>query len=387
MNKKLMAVAVAGALVAPAVAMAQSSTVSVYGSFYMEYAFINSGRALNGTDTANVDMLQSGGSAIGFKGEEKLGGGMSAWFQCESTASLRGTDPDGFCGRNSAVGLKGGFGNVFVGVWDTPFKRAMLGNVGGRDTGVFGTAFLLAGASTTTLDGASPGVFRRRQTNSISYDSPNFGGFQFMALTSTTNSSTATTTTSAGAKPRILSLGGSYKAGPFDLGVGFEKHTNAYMNVAQPGLATFAGDEEGYHVSGSYTLPMGLKLGATFTEQKADTAVGTNAKVKAYHLGAEWKFSGPHGVALSYTNADDIKGTTGAAMGSRPVVTALSDTGAKLWQIRYLHDLSKRTQAQVGYASLKNDNAASYDLGGLAYSAASSGAKQRAVAVSITHKF
>ena len=53
MNKKLMAVAVAGALVAPAVAMAQSSTVSVFGSFYMEYSFINSGRALNGTDTAN----------------------------------------------------------------------------------------------------------------------------------------------------------------------------------------------------------------------------------------------------------------------------------------------------------------------------------------------
>ena len=385
MQKKVIAIAVAGALAAPAVAMAQS-TVTVFGNIYMEYAFINSGRALNGVDTANVDMLQTGGSEIGFKGEEKLGGGMSAWFQCASTADLRGTSVDGWCGRNSAIGLKGGLGNLFVGVWDAPFKRTIAA-VGGRDTGVFGTAFLISGSSTTTADGASPGVFKRRQTNSINYDSPNFGGFQFMAMTSTTNSSTATTTSSAGAKPRILSLAGSYKAGPLDIGVGYEKHTNAYPNVAQPGLATFAGDEHGYHVSAAYTLPMGLKLGATFTEQEADTAAAATAKVKVYHVGAEWKFSGPHGLALGYTHAGDMKGTVGAAMGSRPVVTAADDTGAKLWQIRYLHDLSKRTQAQVGYVSLKNDNAASYDLGGLAYAAAASGAKQRAVAVSIRHSF
>ncbi len=386
MNKKLMAVAVAGALAAPAVAMAQSSTVSVFGNLYVEYAFINSGRAINGVDTANVDLLQTGGSEIGFRGEEKLGGGISAWFQCASTADVRGQNADGFCGRNSAVGLKGGFGNLFVGVWDTPFKRS-IGNVGGRDTGVFGTAFLISGNSTTTADGTNAGVFKRRQTNSINYDSPHFGGFQFMAMTSSTNSSTATTTTSAGAKPRIISLAGSYKAGPFDLAVGYEKHTNAYPNVAQPGLATFAGDEEGYHVSASYTLPRGLKLGATFTEQEADTTAAATAKVKVYHVGAEWKFSGPHGVALGYTNADDVRGPALAAMGARPVATGLDNTGARLWQIRYLHDLSKRTQAQIGYVSLKNDSAASYDLGGLAYAAAASGAKQRAVAVSITHRF
>ena len=385
MNKKLMAVAVAGALVAPAVAMAQS-TVSVFGNFYMEYAFTSTGRAINGADTANADILQTGGSEIGFKGEEKLGGGMSAWFQCASTADLRGTSQDGFCGRNSAVGLKGGFGNLFVGVWDAPFKRTIQA-VGGRDTGVFGTAFLIAGNSTTVGDGANAGVFKRRQQNSINYDSPKFGGFQFMASTSSTNSSTATTASSTAAKPRIWSLGGAYKAGPIDIGVGYEKHTKAYPNVAQPGLATYAGDERGYHVSAAYTLPMGLKLGATFTEQKADTAAGANAKVKVYHLGAEWKISGPHSLALGYTNADDMTGTVGAAMGQRPVVTGADNTGAKLWQFRYLHDLSKRTQAQIGYVSLKNDTAASYDIGGLAYNAAASGAKHHAIAVSLSHKF
>ncbi|MBS1219357.1 MAG: outer membrane protein (porin) [Proteobacteria bacterium] len=119
MNKKLMAVAVAGALTAPAVAMAQS-TVQVYGNLYIEYAFTNQKQSASGTgltqiDRVDADILQTGGSAIGFKGEEKLGGGMSAWFQCESTADPRGASQDGWCSRNSAVGLKGGFGNFFVG--------------------------------------------------------------------------------------------------------------------------------------------------------------------------------------------------------------------------------------------------------------------------------
>ena len=89
MNKKLMAVAVASALAAPAVAMAQStSSVQMYGSIYMEYAFTSPGSTAAGAKPAGVDILQAPGSNIGFKGEEKLGGGMSAWFQCESSADF-----------------------------------------------------------------------------------------------------------------------------------------------------------------------------------------------------------------------------------------------------------------------------------------------------------
>ncbi len=384
MNKKLMAVAVAGALVSPAVAMAQSN-VQIFGTVYMEYSFTKQDRAINGVDAANADILQTPGSEIGIRGEEKLGGGMSAWFQCASSADYRGTNGDGFCTRNSAVGLKGGFGNFFIGNWDTPFKRT-IASVGGRDTGIFGTAFLLTSNSTTTSDGASPGVFKRRQRNLLTYDSPVFGGFQVMGAFSSTNSSTATTATSAGAKPRIWSLAGSYKAGGFDIGVGYEQHTKAYPNVAQPGLATFAGDEEGYHISAAYTLGP-VKFGGTFTEQEADTAVGVTGKVKAWHLGAEWKIAGPHNLHFSYTEADDIKGGVGAAIGGRPVATATGDTGAKMWQVRYLYDFSKRTTGTIGYVGLKNDNSASYDLGGLGYAAAASGAKQSAIAMSITHRF
>ena len=394
MQKKVIALAVAGALAAPAVAMAQS-TVQVYGNLYIEYAFTNQKQSAAGTgltqiDRVDADILQTGGSAVGFKGEEKLGGGMSAWFQCESTADPRGASQDGWCSRNSAVGLKGGFGNFFVGNWDTPFKRTMV-NVGGRDTGVFGTAFLLTGGSTTILDGATEGLFRRRQNNSINYDSPNFGGFQVMASTTSTNASTGVTTTSAQDKERLWSLGAQYAQGPIKIGAAYEQHDKFY-----PG----GGDESGWHVGGSYTFG-NFTLGGQWVSMEADTAPGATAEVDTWHVGVEWKIAGPHALHFGYTKADDMEGTVGAVMGTgatatRPAVggpgalpgnTVRRSTSADMFQIRYLYSLSKRTTASVGYVALKNDDGASYDLGGLNYPAAAAGAKQSAVAVSVQHRF
>jgi len=403
MKQKLMAVAVAGALTAPAAVLA-ASTVQVGGNLYIEHAFTSQGRTTAGTtDKSNADLFQTGGSEIYFQGEEKLGGGMSAWFKCTSTADVRGSSLDGFCGRNSAVGLKGGFGNFYVGVWDTPFKRA-TDTVGGRDTGVFGTAFVLFGNSTTVDQGGSAGTFKRRQRNSINYDLPKFGALQMRASTSTTANSTGLTATAAEAKPRVWSLAAEYDQGPLSLGAAYETHKKAYNNgvagaagtVNTAGVpvagttavpATFAGEEHGYHVNASYKFRNGLKLGGMFASMEADTAPGATAKVKTYHLGAEWQLSGPHNVHFGYTRADDMKGTVGAAMGTRPAVTALNNTGARMWQLRYLHKLSKRTEVSVGYVSLKNDTAASYDLGGLSYSAAQTGAKQSAFAYSLRHRF
>ena len=380
MNKKLMAVAVAGALAAPAVVMAQS-TVQVYGNIYMEYAYTNTGSASNLYDSVNADIFQTGGSELGFKGEEKLGGGMSAWFQCASTIDLRGQSADGWCARNSAIGLKGGFGNLYVGNWDTPFKKSME-TVGGRDTGVFGTAFVLFGNSTTYADGAGTGAFKHRQNNSINYDSPRWSGFGFSLSTTSINASTSKTSTQANDKARLYSASADYKQGGLSVFGAYELHEKFYA---------FGGDESGWHIGASYTfgdsMVKGLKIGGLWSSMEADTAVGASADVDVWHIGLEWKFSGPHGIAASYSEADDMGGTTGAAMGLRPVVNAAGSTGAKLWQIRYLYDFSKRTQAQIGYVELKNDSNASYDLGGLSYAAAATGAKQKAFAVSIGHKF
>ena len=381
MQKKLMAVAVAGVLGAPVVALAQTSTVQIYGTLYVEYSRID-----QGGPRQDVDILQTPGSNIGFKGEEKLGGGLSAWFQCESTADVRGQDQDGWCSRNSALGLKGGFGNVFIGNWDTPFKRTISPtNVGGNDTGIWGTASLLTAGSTTLNGNASRANFKRRQNNTINYDSPNFAGFQVMLATISLNHVTAVTG-GTNSKPRLWSIGAQYSAGPLYVSGGYEQHNE----FGGPGGAR-EGDDKGWHVGAAYTWGP-VRFGGQFTQQKFEniaTAAGGESKVKAWHVGVDWNIAGPHGLRAAYTQADDVKGTTGApaVAGSQAQVRPSpgGNTGAKMYQIRYVYNFSKRTEFTFGYVKLDNDSAAAYNIFGVA--GATAGSSPDAWGMGLRHSF
>jgi predicted porin len=389
MQKKALALAVAGVLGAPAVAMAQTSTVQIYGTAYIEYSFVRD-QGVAGVAPLNernkVDILQSPGSAIGFKGEEKLGGGLSAWFQCESTADIRGQSPEGFCSRNSALGLKGGFGNVFIGRWDTPFKRTISPtNVSGNDTGIWGTAFLLTGGSTSTVDGSSRATFKRRQANSINYDSPNFAGFQVMAAYSSVNGATATTTGVTNAKARVMSLGGQYSAGPLYVSAAYEKHDE----FAGGSPAATGGDvsDDGWHIGAAYTWGP-VRFGGQYTRQKLEATSTTETKVKAWHFGVDWNIVGPHGLRAAYTVARDTKGSGPAIAGSQGQTRpspVLGNTGADMWQIRYVYNFSKRTEFTFGYVKLDNETNAAYNIFGVTSTAA--GSNPDAWALGLRHTF
>ena len=387
MQKKLLAVAVAGALAAPAFALAQNATVNVYGRLYAEYSKVNQGSNAAGLGLVDVDFLQNPGSSIGFRGEEKLGGGMSAWFQCESTMDWRGQSTEGLCSRNSALGLKGGFGNFFMGNWDTPWKRVQT-YVGGNETGVFGTAQLLYGQSTTTASGAAGGGnFMRRQRNSINYDTPVFSGFQGMVAYTTTNTETATVSAATNSKPRIWSLAAKYDNGPLNVNFAYERHNDI------TGAAGIRGDERGWSLGGAYRFGNGLRLGGLYTRQNIErgtAAAPTEGTVKAWHVGIDWMISGPHGVRAAYTRAGDMGGFGFAGIGTgapvyRPAVAAAGGTGASLWQIRYVHALSKRTEFTAGYVKLDNKANAAYQIYGL--SANGAGQDQSAFALALDHRF
>jgi predicted porin len=387
MQKKLLAVAVAGALGAPAVAMAQASTVQVRGQIYMEYGYVDQGRATATTDRVNVDMFQTPGSNITFLGTEKLGGGLSAWFQCESTFDVRGASPQGFCGRNSAIGFRGAFGNIFLGNWDTPFKRTIgPTRTGINETGLFGGSFLQTGGSSSFSGAATRGSFTRRQNNSVNYETPNFNGFQVLASYSTTNHATANTTNLTNAKPRMWSLGAQYSAGPLYVGGGYERHRDFGAGNTGGGLP--GSTDSGWHLGAAYTFGGAVRVGGNYTNQKFRNvgAIGADTEYRIWHVGADWKIQGPHGLRGGLTYARDAKGTGGAVAGSgvtRPA--AGPDSGARLWQIQYVHTLSKRTELTAGYVKLNNKANAAYNLGGLSTPLA--GENQDAFAMSIRHRF
>jgi predicted porin len=435
MQKKLIAAAVAGAFVAPGMAMAQNpSTVQIFGTIYGEYSWATVGPQGNGNaagtvangglaggfptgSRTSVDQLQTPGSEVGFKGEEKLGGSLSAWFQCISTADFRGQSQNGWCGRNSAVGFKGAWGNLFAGNWDTPFKRTVdMGRVGGGDTGIYGTAFLFAGTS-ATLDGrATPTGWKRRQNNMFTYESPTWAGFQVLAAASVLSTANviASGVTSAvpGSKPRLYSLGASYVNGPLAISAAYEQHENFWTGANAAGGAaaatTFGGSDYAWQLSAAYTFFGALKVGGSYIYTKNDTfnpniagAVAGNSnsefKQQAWMLGADWAISGPHGIRGNWTGAGDSKGNMGGnaiagnpctatLIGNRVANCGAGGTGANLYQIQYYHKFSKRTEVAVGYVYLDQENNARYSLGGQVNGPAG-GATQQAVAVSARHTF
>lgn len=415
MQKSLIAVAVGGALavIGAAPALAQNATVNVYGTFYGEFASISNG-AKTGTNDQfqRYDHFQNPGSEIGFRGEEKLGGGLSAWFQCNSSIDYRGSGNSAsnnsqagstWCTRNSALGMKGGFGNIFYGNWQTPYTRiSNAGNVGSNDTGVFGNAHIMTGTSTTTgissptagsggvvaagattlggqINNLQPGVFRRRQNNLATYETPNFSGFTGMGSVTTRNYASAAT--SAQLKTRLWSLGGMYNNGPLFIGAAYEKHKDMYQVAANIG-----GGESAWQLAGSYKFSNNLTLGGAYNDIKSTVALGSDVTIKTWHIGIDWMISGPHGVRAAYSRAGDTKGLVGAVMPTRPAVNEGGATSADMWQIRYVHMLSKRTELNVGYSRTNNRANGTYETGG-AISTQFPGADSNAIAASMKHSF
>jgi len=98
MQKKLLGMAVAAALAAPAVALAQSA-VQVYGTVHLSFAqsqFSNVPAAAGGDVTKFG--VNSAASNWGLRSTETLGGGMTAWLQMEFNAQME---------RRNAAGANG----------------------------------------------------------------------------------------------------------------------------------------------------------------------------------------------------------------------------------------------------------------------------------------
>src|SRR5437879_2641982 len=119
MQKKLLTMAVAGALAAPCIALAQSS-VEVYGTINMAFGKFkySEGTAPGTTDVSKWDVSQ-GASNYGLRGRENVGGGLTAWFQIEQNAPMERSNNIAItpASRNSAVAIQAAFGNASLGQW------------------------------------------------------------------------------------------------------------------------------------------------------------------------------------------------------------------------------------------------------------------------------
>ena len=358
----------------------------------------------SGHGVAGTRLGAPGGSAIGFRGEEKLGGGLSAWFQCESSADVRGIDQDGFCTRNSAVGFKGGFGNIHFGRWDTPFKRALnVGSTGSEETGLLGMSFIAFGGSGgADLTGQAADAsfnrqrWKRRETALTYYESPRFGGFQVLGAFSAGGIAAVENNafdTQNNAKPRLWSFSGIYSAGPLGIGFGYERHNEVGGANGVPTAATTPDlDDRAWGAGASYTFGP-AKVGVTYLDAKFETGIGTELKKKTATIGVEWAIAGPHNIEAQYVWVDDSKGNSATGIGGRgghaaPIQggVAVGGTGGDGISIAYRYNFSKRTSIKLGYVRIENDsNTNTYRNGNTA--SVVNGEDMSAWAFHIRHRF
>lgn len=250
MNKKLIALAVASAVVAPA-ALADTSNVNIYGKVNVGVIYDNK-YSKAGEREARIDNLSTS-SRIGFKGEEDLGGGLKGFFQLESGVAPDDASASGWATREGWVGLKGGFGSVGLGRGKSAYELFL------EEFDLFDVKMTLA---LNDVDGNNTARFN----NAFKYMG-DFGPVNFAFDLATGENKSASTNAST-----YLSSSLKYNAGPVWVGGAFDVENKVGATSATKV------DRRNYMLGVGYTMGA-VSLGGAYQKAKADMSTG-GAKVQ-----------------------------------------------------------------------------------------------------------
>lgn len=324
MKKNLIALAV---LAASGVASAQSS-VTLYGLADVYVGSTKVKTTVGGATTSlRQSVVDSGGfntSRFGLKGSEDLGGGLKANFLLESGVDIStgaannyvnpytGATSASVWGRQSWVGVSGGFGEVRLGKMWTPYDEVKGSGAAAFDANIF------APATNVWVSNS----YQDRPGNAIYYATPNVSGFSAAALYSLGENKTATA--SAG---KIASVNVQYAGGPIAAAL-------AYQTEKQGG-ASLNPTKKFTQLNGSYDFGA-AKLLAAYGHVKVD-----NDKANEYQIGVDVPLGGAFTVSGGYAHSK--------------ITTAGGDVKSNGIGLAGKYDLSKRTFAYAGLQMAKND--------------------------------
>lgn len=414
MKKSLIALAVAGAFVAPA-AMADSNVV-VYGVANVSVDVTSTGSNTAATPSFSSNKVSSNTSRLGVKGNEDLGNGLTAVWQVESLISIDGgsngaaaAPTNGLATRNTFAGLNGGFGTVLLGRHDTPYKMATRGYDLFGDTIADNRAVMGGGLNTLVAPATNGGVgtlnlttgvvnaagnstgaaasFDGRQTDVLAYVTPNLGGFTGIVAHVFGAEGQTLATQSKGS---AWSLAGMYGNGPFSLNLAYEVHDlgGAPGALGAPALAGTSLKESAWKLGAGYKADM-FEVNAVYEKTKdnfgALVALPANSDVfghHAYYLSGRVNVSSNDAIKLAYGKSGNL------ANGG----TALINSGAAQTSVGYDHSFTKRTTVYALYTQLSNQANATYALGNAGIGNGSvflngAGSKPSAFSLGVKHSF
>jgi len=346
MNKQLLSIAVAAALVAPSFA---SADVKLYGRAQVEYS-------IEDDDAAGQDSVQSvddngGQSRIGVKFSEKLGGGLKAFGKVEFRIDPADNNQSGTNGnaasisgalgqRDSHVGIKGSWGSIAAGSFHAPYKTA-----GGVKWDPWTATHLQARRAGGMSGGPGIGGHNGFMRNAIYYTSPNVNGFKVQFAISPDETNGAGTRNDSDDSDNDYSVAVQYKNGPWH--AIFAHNRN---NVASPG-----DDETLTKVGlrwkhGAWTL-----AGQYETIDDADrTNAGGTPGLNNRYAGGAGEDSDIFWLNAQYKHGNNI---FTASWGETDVdVSNASDYDHTYWAVGVIHKFSKKTRIFGGYTQTDGDN-------------------------------
>jgi predicted porin len=346
MKKHLIAAAVAAAVAVPAAAQ-----VTVYGRIDLGFQDLEqkiaSGATTGSVKTKGIEAGGLGGSNLGVRGSEDLGGGLKAIFQLEYGSLTPQRDGGLSNSRDSFVGLQGGFGTLRVGRLSLGYKTVndvytanggawTVGYGGNAVTdssgGSAGDALGLAEGNGRTTDSTITSFTTVRTNNAIDYQTPTMSGFSarvsYAVGTSDTSGTTAKVET---AQSNQTQVGIRYAAGPLSLN---------YVNMTDKDSTSvgLSNKYDGNNFGASYNFGVAQVLFMySDLERKAKaTAAGAETKtdVDYYTIGARIPF-GSTRLQISITDGEIKQGTN------------KWDTAG--YQLGAVYAFSKRTEAYALY--------------------------------------
>lgn len=408
-NKKVLVLAITAALAIPA-AYAQraaakgegdegpDSIVELYGKAYPEWIRPSgSGATPVGTAVSTIQSvavtgvnsiirrneIEAPNTRVGFRGHERLGGGLKAIWQLETEFRIDSNNT-GFAQRDSFVGLLHPvWGSIKLGRMDTPFKNygddiSFLGISSGnfvsssnvlRKTG-FGTS--------------SASSFHLRRSNVVDYETARFAGFQGRLQYSTDETDTSTR------KPRVWSGGLRWERGFLEAAIAHEIHWDLFgaSNNVPTAMRNNA-DQLVRSKDKATQVMLKVKFGnhaieGDYNRKQYDENASIAGRILGYKNTAYQVIWDARWTPSFRTQIEYIKAMAGTCA---RVNAACSTAGLDGWQLQYglAYYLSKRTYLFAMGAILHNGFSATYNNSGL--QAPSVGEQITQYAVGISHSW
>jgi predicted porin len=357
-RRKIAALAAAGAFTVPGIALAQKSTVEIYGRANLGFDHYQAeGSSVAGADRPGRFRVFDNSSRVGFRGTEELGGGLRAIFQIETGVNIDNGSNTGqggqaaastgfWASRDSFVGLDSNFGRLTFGRQSIYWANGVNAQ--------FSTNYInsqIPWTDGTQLGRISTGIAVARVSNVVQYTTPSFGGFN-ATVSYSPNAQEPVQNPGAGTDADGAIWGITVRAtfGPFYGQVDWAQNNgNTTIGTGFEPEASF------WKVGGSWGYLPGARLGLIWVRTESNNVAGTGpAGIDVDQDG--WTINWEHtfGNVQVMAQYGQIGSMNGCTVATTTPGTGCADTKADAFMVGARYFFSKRTWVYASYNQLDN---------------------------------